>query len=329
MMAFSDHSFPVAMILTADRVLRCGGDLEQYPEIVTGVHRGRRLDYPSSRVVPAKLSVEQPHDVAAETIVPTDSVTKAIQFTNRLINQHCYSSALLEIERLLYYDASLQREPALYLNQLKCFEGLQQYSDGLLLYEQRMPSEVKTNYKIKYTTAHLYDLVGDHAKSLSLFQEASRIWDSNDTHPYGELALLYAKESLYDEAKSALEHKYSLDSNLSAFATSCSILDRLASAPRKNPTTAMLLGIMPGAGYLYVGQPQNALSSFLVNGLLAYALYTTIKAQNYGLGIVVGVFSISFYGGNITGAGSSAKRFNEKIERDAMNELRKNNPFFY
>lgn len=329
MMAFADHPFPEAMAMTADRLIRCGGHLDLYPTIEEGPHSGRKLDYPVGRPIPAHLITPAPHDVAAETIHPTDSITRAIQFTNKLINQHSYASALLEIDRLLYEDTAFLYVPALYLNKLRCFEGLRQYSDGLLFYEQQIPSKVKSNYKIMYTTAHLYDLVGDPMKSIDLYRRSAQVWDSNEAHPYGELAILYAKESLYDEAKVALEHKCNIDGNMNAFAVSNAILGKLESAKHKDPTTAMLLGIIPGAGYLYTEQPRNAMVSFLVNSVLAYAVYTSFKTENYGLGIIVGAFSISFYGGNIVGSGTSAKRYNEKIKRDAIIELRNTNPFYY
>ena len=329
MMVFSDHSFPVAMMMTADRLLRCGGHLDFYPTIETEPHGGRKLDYPEGRPIPTFLTTPAPHTVAAETIHPTDSITKAIQFTQSLINQHCYASALLEIDRLLYEDTAFLRIPVFYLNKLRCFEGLQQYSDGLLFYEQHTPSGIKSTYKIMYTAAHLYDLVGNPIKSIDLYRRSAQIWDSNEAHPYGELAILYAKESLYDEAQAALKHKYTIDSNKNAFAASTAALGRLEEAKYKNPTTAMLLGIIPGAGYLYTEQPRNALVSLLVNGVLAYAVYTSFKTENYGLGIIVGAFSISFYGGNIVGSGTSAQRYNKKIKQDALVELRKQIPFFY
>lgn len=329
MMAFADHSFPVAMVLTADRITRCGGHLEQYAEIAAGPHTGRRLDYPPGRTVPSGLITEPPHVVAAETIVPRDSVTKSIQFTNMLINQHSYASALLEIERLLYVDTAYIHEPKLYVNKLRCLEGLQQYSEGLLYYQQRIPIDVKKDYKIRYTAAHLYDIVGDYEQSVNLYRESALVWDSSEINPYGELAILYARKSMFDEAKWALEQKCSIDGNLAAYNESLDILWRLESAKPKNPTVAMLLGVLPGAGYLYTGQPRNALTSILANGLLAYACYTSIKSENYGLGIIVGIFSVSFYGGNIIGSGSSARRYNENQKRDAIAKLRNTNPFFY
>jgi hypothetical protein len=82
----------------------------------------------------------------------------------------------------------------------------------------------------------------------------------------------------------------------------------------KNPKTAMFLSILPGAGYLYTGYKQTALSSLLVNGLLAYATSSNIKNKNIGMSLLTGVFSLSFYISNIQGAFKSAIKYNSNQE---------------
>lgn len=329
MMVFEDYLFPVAMTMMADRMIRCGNHREFYHQVTLGDGSLQMLDFPPSRSEAAKLACLSPRNVAAETVVPDDSVSRAIQFTNRLVNSHCYASAMLEIDRLLYYDTFFANEPSLYVNKLRCYEGLGQYSDGLLFFESGMPARLRPDYKVLYTAAHLYDLVGDSRKAIACFEASALRWDSNEAHPFGELAIVYAKESMFDKAQASLEKKLSVDGNLPAFASSKAVVERLESARYKNPTVAMLLGIVPGAGYLYASQPGSALTSLLVNAALAYATYTSFKTDNYGLGIVVGLFSTSFYIGNIAGSGNGASRYNERVKRDAINELRIINPFIY
>ena len=328
-MSFADHSFLSAMILTADRLIRCGNHAEYYQVITSSFANGQLLDYPSNRNIPKYISTELQHSIATESIIPKDSIHLAIQFTNYLINHQSYSCALLEIERLMFFDTAFKSEPSLYLNKLRCFEGLQRASDGLLFFEQEMPLPIKKNYKVIYTAAHLYGLVGDYAKSISLYLDAAKSLDSNEAHPFGELAILYAQTLKYDDARRMLKQKHAIDGNDYAFSTSNSILDKLESTKYKNKTTAMILGVFPGAGYLYTKQPKNALTSLLVNCILAYAVYSSFHTKNYGLGIILGAFSISFYGGNIVGSGISASRYNEKNKLNAINELRKINPFYY
>tara|TARA_B110000977_G_C10718262_1_gene354139 strand:- start:230 stop:586 length:357 start_codon:yes stop_codon:yes gene_type:complete len=92
----------------------------------------------------------------------------------------------------------------------------------------------------------------------------------------------------------------------------------------KNPKTALFLSILPGAGYYYTGYKQTALSSFLLNGLLAYATISNIKNDNTGMAILTGVFSLSFYISNIQGAFKSAKKYNLNQENLLKQKLNNN-----
>ena len=90
------------------------------------------------------------------------------------------------------------------------------------------------------------------------------------------------------------------------------VFESLRNMRKKKPLTAGLLSIIPGMGYLYCGQPGNAITSLLINGLLAYATYTSVKNKNYGIAGVTGVFSLTFYVGNIMGSVNGAKRYNSR-----------------
>ena len=84
------------------------------------------------------------------------------------------------------------------------------------------------------------------------------------------------------------------------------------------------LAIIPGLGYLYSGHKSSAITSVIVNGLLCYALYSNIKVENYGMAALVGVFSFSFYIGNISGSIKSSKRYNEARTRKIINQIKSN-----
>jgi hypothetical protein len=97
----------------------------------------------------------------------------------------------------------------------------------------------------------------------------------------------------------------------------------------KNPTTAKILSIIPGAGYLYAGHRGSALTSLFINSLLAYATFTSIKKGNYGVAGIMGFFSISFYIGNITGASRCVTRYNKKTRNDIISTMERRNNIFY
>ena len=84
------------------------------------------------------------------------------------------------------------------------------------------------------------------------------------------------------------------------------------------------MSIIPGAGYYYTGYKQTALSSLLLNGLLAYATTSNIKNKNTGMAILTGVFNLSFYISNIQGAFRSAKKYNLNQENLIKQKLNNN-----
>ncbi len=84
---------------------------------------------------------------------------------------------------------------------------------------------------------------------------------------------------------------------------------------------AGVLSIIPGAGYAYTGHTQTAISSLIINGLLTYATYSNFKKENFGMGLLTGVFNLSFYIANIYGSAKSANRFNQQQRKNIISKL--------
>ena len=86
--------------------------------------------------------------------------------------------------------------------------------------------------------------------------------------------------------------------------------------------------ILPGAGFLYVGQKQSALTSFLLNGLFIWASVHFYMKGNYAAGAIFTSFETGWYFGGIYGAGESAKLYNERLyEEHAYPILNKHGGF--
>ena len=128
--------------------------------------------------------------------------------------------------------------------------------------------------------------------------------------------VLYAMDNDWDSANSSFKMN---DANQSQ--EFIKIIEAKDLINYKNPKTAMFLSILPGAGYYYTGYKQTALSSFLVNGLLAYATTSNIKNNNIGMTLLTGVFNLSFYISNIQGAVKSAKNYNSKQKKLIKSKL--------
>lgn len=79
-----------------------------------------------------------------------------------------------------------------------------------------------------------------------------------------------------------------------------------------------LNALIPGAGYLYIGQKKSALTAFFLNGLFIAAAYQFFHRGNIAAGIITTSFEAGWYFGGIYGAGEEAKFYNERLyERNA------------
>lgn len=89
-----------------------------------------------------------------------------------------------------------------------------------------------------------------------------------------------------------------------------------------------LNAILPGAGYLYVGQAHTALTSFLLNGLFLAAAYEFFHRDYIAAGIITLSFESGWYFGGIKGAGLAAKEYNERLYENYGKEIMVQNRLF-
>jgi hypothetical protein len=95
-------------------------------------------------------------------------------------------------------------------------------------------------------------------------------------------------------------------------------------ARKKSPGKARTFNaILPGAGYLYLGQYQSALTAALLNGLFIAGSYYYLDRQAHGfgdtaVGIILVSFELGWYFGGIFGAGLEAKAMNEHLYQELV-----------
>jgi tetratricopeptide (TPR) repeat protein len=100
-------------------------------------------------------------------------------------------------------------------------------------------------------------------------------------------------------------------------------LDQTDLLPRKNPTLAGVLSIVPGAGQLYIGRYQDAVAALLVNGGLIWGAYDSFDNRMYGLGGLLTLVGLGFYTANIYGAVSGAHKFNQDRQSVFVEQLKR------
>ena len=83
---------------------------------------------------------------------------------------------------------------------------------------------------------------------------------------------------------------------------------------KKSVGKAQLLNaLLPGSGYLYLGQKQSALTAFLLNGLFIAASIYCFDHGNIAAGVIFTSFEAGWYFGGVYGAGLETKCYNERL----------------
>lgn len=314
-----------AMPMIADRVIRCSHDGEFYH---TTYEYGYKtvLDYPFddelSKSLIYKGNIDPQVDILQRRAYGLDE-----QFIHHLINKKLYEPALAAIEQMLFYGI---KKNTLYQQKLLCYRGLNRYIDGIFEYENLYEPSLKSDARIALQAAILYNEVDNLPMAEQTLDDVK--FSNDSTSYYRSLiykAYLQTKLKEYKNARASFAFADSYRSEIDIHASeNLQLLTQLENEKYKSPTLARILSIIPGGGYLYTKHTGSAITSLVMNSLLAYATYTSIKSENYGLAGICGFVSLSFYFGNINGAGRSAIRYNDKIHRDYTTKIYNANKLF-
>jgi putative component of membrane protein insertase Oxa1/YidC/SpoIIIJ protein YidD len=321
MMAFSEEKFVTAFVMTSDRLLRCGHDHMNYP-LTWQSGDFKYVDYPSMSDVPAGVlwSPVKLFYSFSDTL-PDDSV---LVFAKRLLNQQYYHEALLEFMRLEFGSAVFDVE--IFINKIICLKSIGEYEKALFEYAIRCPQEYKSNTELNYQMALIQfklDNLTEARNHVFIAQQGcgEKFCTSKVLLLEG---VLYAQERNWLMAKEAYQRLADMPHLEDIAMTNLKIIEEAQQLNKKSPTLAALMAIIPGLGYVYSGHAQTGLTAFTVNGLMAYATYSSIKSGNYGVAILTGCFNLSFYIGNIVGSSKSAARYNHQKHSEIVSRIKFN-----
>lgn len=214
------------------------------------------------------------------------------------------------------------------------------------------PSDQERRTQLNYDTLLAYYLGGKYPETIYTFESTSLRATNPQFPPYHDLLVMlydshfrldqnepidaimqYMTHQYPDTAQKLALSKILLKGNIPALeqeAPSHPEIQMLLthySQEKKSVKTAQLLNAaIPGAGYLYIGQTQSAITAFLLNGLFIWASVYFFQHGNTAAGIIFTSLETGWYFGGIYGAGQETKLYNERIyEKYAtpmMNEYR-------
>lgn len=305
---FSSQPFILAFTNTADRLMRCSHDLNNY-KIIGSVNEYKLIDFPTDSLNNINTPKWQEENYATANVLENN---EAIEFQDYLINRQFYNEALIEINR--YISINKDKTPiTVYVNYFRCLRSLGNY--------ERIETDFKTilseyNQKqgiLKLELAKSWIALNNYSKSLLILNEITESKSENiDIIDEARIltSVVYSKKFELDKAKSSIAV---IDKKSKYFANAEDNINKINKAfsfKQKQPWIASTLSIIPGLGYLYAKHPMTAFSALLANSLIGYATYTSFKSGNTGIGILTSLVGLGFYFGNIKGAKSSVIRYN-------------------
>lgn len=309
--AFNNYHPLVAMIKISDRVLRCSHDHKFYNKRWID-NKYKIIDYPIKNDTLDNILFS----MRSKTAFPYEVSSKKNEysFIQQLMCDRNYKMAALELKRLIFFKGDTLAV-GVYIDAMKCNRVLNLHEESIYDYENFYPQKIKKNKDLKKELALSYYEIGSVNKALQILSDST-----NSTMLLK--GLIYSSQYNFNEAATSFK-KVNKNSPLAySSKKALAILEGAKDFKHKSPLIAGCCSIVPGGGYLYTGHKSSALSSFIVNGLLGYAFFSTLNQENYGLASLIGVFNFSFYVGNVSGSVKSAKRYNLSHKETTFKKLK-------
>jgi len=324
-----------AFLKTADRLHRCGHDLDNYLPIevdgyikysdpVNPIIASNETNYVNSNIFQSDnysfSSIDNSKDIK-ENNITTISDKLLFEFAETLQSEGSYDKAIIEYRRLLFFfpesNYKLQSRKSI----LGCYYNSKDYLEAIHQGQSILSEDVEKDElaEINFIIGNSFFKVGNFPIAITYYNE---IINLNSTSYIEKskllLGLSFANESMWKDA----ENSFLLVSNTSEYSNSADSCIKLIHEgivlKEKKPVIAGFLSIMPGLGYLYCDYKQTALSSFVVNSLFFWSTYEAFQKGNESMGAMLSILSFGWYTGNIYGSIISAKRKNIKNKNDLL-----------
>lgn len=329
--AFTEAGALPAVMMTADRLLRCGNDLNHYDLVRVG-HALRYADpLPRARGgvaddepwwnAPVHPLLAQAHTESdtkpPHAATPPANDSLQLGFANWLQERGDFDRAITEYQRLIFSAPYTRWSRKAEDDLMGCYYQSGQYTEafdlGISLLDRDLDNDRRDRVLLAVGKSSIRR--GDYGGARFHVVKVSP--DARDRASMLE-GLSYAFESRWQEAARAFDN-VPRQSSLTGNAIVCERLcARGAALKLKNPTKAGVLAVIPGLGYLYDGYERTALSAFVVNSLFIWGTYEAFHHDNPGLGTVLAFFGTGWYSGNIYGSIQSAKRQNARSHARLM-----------
>lgn len=196
------------------------------------------------------------------------------------------------------------------------YRAITSFKRSLLLLPKR---ESTRRLEIYYFITLAYFLGDRYNDVIETVEQSPLLHVSPDFPPYRDLLLMlheaYIKTGECEKAATVDESLNDDNIRLStAIRQGCKLdLPGYQQCKKSVCRAQTLSAILPGAGFLYVGQRQSAITAFLLNALFIAAAVQFFHRGYWALGAITTSLETGWYFGAIYGSGEAAHYFNERL----------------
>jgi tetratricopeptide (TPR) repeat protein len=253
--------------------------------------------------------------------------TQLYTFGLHLFHLGDYYRAITELKRFAFL---FPDHPRLVAAQLLIGLALQEdklYDDAFVHFQhlQRLESETDVGSVAVFKLGEVRLQQEQYRQAIGHFQGFLRLFPGSPLAPHATylLGLASALDGQMEQAQRILTPfptRHTLSEQALALQQA---LQTAPPLPTKSPQTAgILAGLLPGAGHLYLGKPQQAITAFLLNGLFltgaAFAFHEGLEA----VGAILLYFETGWYLGNIKSAVDGARDTQQQHQSAFVDWLR-------
>ena len=253
---------------------------------------------------------------------------KQFEYAEKLFSNGKYPQAIDEYNRFIHFFPKDIRVHRAQYNIGLAYYNSRQYEAAIESFQKLIHPSVKRELFIKAHWRMSESHIGlrQFGAAIIDLENLITLVDDRDIQEeaYYRIGWIYIETASFEKAKENF-NKISAD-NRQKFQVDnlFAELKEPIQIPQKNPTTAGVLSIIPGAGYVYTERYRDAFIAFLINAAFAVAAYESFDNDLNALGTIIGVVGIGFYAGNIYGATTSAHKYNRRQTRNFIEDLKQN-----
>jgi tetratricopeptide (TPR) repeat protein len=247
------------------------------------------------------------------------------EFAEHYFSTGEYAKAIAEYERFIYFFPNADNVPQV-LHQI----GMSYLKNGQFQEAARTFQKVIEAYpdmlESYFNISDAYLKLRQPDMAISVLEYLVKKTDKQKIRDRALYAIgwIYVEKASWENARQSFQNiseqnkeKYQADKIYTG-------LKQADAIEQKSPAVAGWLSVIPGAGFLYCGRYQDALTAFLLNAGLMLAAYESFKDDNYALGGVISFVELGFYAGNIYGAVGSTHKYNKAKTSEFIETLKAN-----